>query len=145
MFRLILIVAILTFSCKSQKNEQFSSGMNTDNDLILVLEDNFATDTLLTITINDQKALNSFFAKVNRTRKPGIPVPTIDFNKEMIAIVCAGAQKGVESIRLFRANETETTIEIGIEKLKNKSDSKLISYPFCIYKLPKTNKAITFD
>lgn len=145
MFRLILIVVVFAFSCKSQKNEQQGPVMNEDNDLILLLEDAyFPADLPLTMTINNQKSLNSFFAKVNTTRKPGIPVPTVDFDKKMIIVVCAGEQKGIESLQLLKTNETESRIEIEMILIKNDIGKELTIYPFCVYKLPKTSKTITY-
>lgn len=144
MLRLVILISVLTFSCKSQKNSQDDSGMNIDNDLVLVLEDGyFASDSPLTMTINDQKSLNSFFAKVNRTRKPGLPVPIIDFTTKTVIVFCTGEQKGSERLKLVKTHETANAIEISLRKVKSKNEA-MVSYPFFVYELTKTSKAISF-
>lgn len=145
MLRSIVLIAVLVFSCKIQKSGMPNSGMNMDDELTLLLEDGyFATDEQLKMVIKDQKSLNGFFAKVNRTRKPGLSVPVVDFKKNMILVFCASEQKGIERLELFKTNETDDTVEISIKKVENKDLKTQVSYPFCVYTLPTTNKAVIF-
>ncbi|NHF61092.1 hypothetical protein FK220_017200 [Flavobacteriaceae bacterium TP-CH-4] len=119
-----------------------------DNDrLTLVLQDNYAaTDTQETMVITDDKSLRKFFSRINRTRKPGIPVPQVDFSKELILIHCAGEQHGNGMPMLTMLNETKEEIVIGMGKTQKKSEkgSTATTRPFSVYKMPLTKKEITF-
>ena len=85
---LTLIIFAILFSCKGQKKAAMENGDGQNDDsgsLTLVLQDNYSGSiTPDTLIIKDRKTLQKFFSKVNRTRKPGIPVPEVDFAQEMI-------------------------------------------------------------
>ena len=150
--RLVFLALITVFlSCNGQKKSAMVNTMEAqeqDNDrLTLVLQDNYAaTDTQETMVITDEKSLRKFFSRINRTRKPGIPVPQVDFSKELILIHCAGEQQGNGMPVLTMLNETEEEIVIGMGKTqkKSKKGSTATIRPFSIYKMPLTNKEITF-
>lgn len=141
-FALVILMAI---SCKSQK-QNLNMAVN-DTEITLLLEDAyFPVEERQAMAIADEKTLRAFFSKVNRTRKPGLPVPEIDFNKEVALIICAGKQKGNSTSYLEKRQETEELVSLSIVKkpVKERIDDELISYPFSIYKMPKTDKKINF-
>ncbi len=111
----------------------------------LILQDDYsgavAEETLL---IKNQKSLESFFSKINKTRKPGLPVPEIDFEKDMLLIWCAGETTAANTGLVF---QKETAESFFISKLKAKHISKTtaITSPFRIYKLPLSDKKITIE
>ena len=54
-------------------------------DLVLIDHDNFSTITDYEVrVIQDQKSLQKFYTKITMTRKPGLPVPMVDFSKDML-------------------------------------------------------------
>lgn len=141
MFRLVFLVAVLIISCKSQKNNSI-----IEDELVLVLEDAyFPVDKSFSSVINDQKSLNLLFSKINNTRKPGLSIPEIDFNEKTLIFFAAGEQNGIEEVRLNKKNETEDTVELSIERIENQSSNEIVSFPFCIYELPKINKRIILN
>ena len=143
MYRLFIILTILAISCKSQKSNQNQSDIH--DDLILLFEDAYYTvDSSKTMVINSQKELNNLFSEINRTRKPGLAVPIVDFSRKTLIVVCAGEQKGIERIELVKTAEDHSSVEISIKKVKGEKEAQ-ISYPFCVYELPKTNKKFTFN
>ena len=75
MVRLVFLILLMgMLSCKSQKSQQMAD--NTNDGLTLLVEDGYSgVENFESMVVRDQKTLNSFFAKINRTRKPGIPVP----------------------------------------------------------------------
>ncbi|MFK5972248.1 MAG: hypothetical protein QM485_03115 [Flavobacteriaceae bacterium] len=118
----------------------------TDPVLTLVLEDNYSgSDTSEVIIIKDYKRLKRFFLKVNKTRKPGLLVPEIDFSKDMVIILCNGKQNEGLWSRLHFLEETREKMTLEIVQ-KNDTDESLTTSisPFCIYKLPLTSKEIVF-
>ena len=99
--------------------------------------------------IRDSKSLRTFYTQINKTRKPGLPVPKVDFSNEMVLLLCLGEQKGSKAPLLSKAEETEgnMTITIALSDLEDKKglDSQTISHPFYLYKMSLTSKTINFN
>ncbi|NNE77316.1 MAG: hypothetical protein HKN31_09620, partial [Pricia sp.] len=88
---LSLALVLIFLSCNGQKKSAMATeganNQNTDERLSLVVSDMYApTEAVETLVIKDAKSLQKFYSKVNRTRKPGLPVPEIDFSKEMVVV-----------------------------------------------------------
>lgn len=91
---LFLIMLIGLISCKAQKDGNTPTGEPIDG-LVLLDHDDFTNiDTFQTREIRDTKTLNKFYREINKTRKPGLPVPMVDFTKDMLVLVCLGEQQG---------------------------------------------------
>ncbi|MCL6266253.1 hypothetical protein [Flagellimonas myxillae] len=140
--RYVLVpILVCIMSCKVQKEAQPQG----DPDIVLVAQDGFSgiLDYEAGV-IRDVKSLNKFYSRINRTRKPGLPVPTIDFSKEMVVVLCLGSQKGEKVPVLSRSNESETGVSLALELSNNASDkgleSEVVSYPFYVYKMPLSSK-----
>ncbi len=141
---IFISILILASSCKSQKN---LSQEIDDNGLTLLVQDGyFYTDTMETAVIEDEKTLKTFFSRVNKTRKPGLPVPQIDFEKEMVLVVCMGEQKTNEMpyLRFLESNEKEINIAIEMTNTTGKN-IYTTSYPFCVYKIPISKHEVVFN
>ena len=122
--------------------------LNVDNEkLTLILQDNYSgSDVAETLIIRDAKALKSFYSKINRTRKPGLPVPEVDFTKEMILIHCSGEQTNGEqaTLSIEEENKKEVIISTSHEKSEKSDTSSALISPFSVYKMPLTQKVISF-
>ncbi len=143
-YSLILILLIMA-SCNGQKSASHQNA--GDGPLTLILQDNYSgTETEEMLIIKDQKSLRKFFAKVNRTRKPGLPVPEIDFSKDMVIVYCGGAgnKEGVPSISLIEETTTHLAFKANRGIAQDKSNSTTIISPFYVYKMPFTDKQIDF-
>lgn len=142
-------VFAIILSCNGQRKVVKNSENNGDDaPLTLILQDNYSgIDSSGTMIIKDSKALKSFYSKVNKTRKPGLPVPEIDFSKEMVLVLCSGTQnKGsLPSLKLKKETEDEIIFRTVQKTDGSKSVSTASISPFCIYKMPMTSKAIRFD
>lgn len=147
MVRLVFLILLMgMLSCKSQKSQQKAD--NTNDGLTLLVEDGYSgVENFESMVVRDQKTLNSFFAKINRTRKPGIPVPEVDFNKEMVIIVCSGEQKGIKMPRLSKKDENDKEIVLAVknEAVDKNNLKELVSSPFSVYKIPMSEKEIIFQ
>ncbi len=145
-----LFVFAIILSCNGQKKASMENGgeMKGDSEkLTLLLEDNYSgSEVAETLVIKDEKALRSFYATLNRTRKPGIPIPEVDFTKEMILIHCLGEQtNGTQaSLSVAEENDQEMIIITSVAKAEKSSSSSALISPFSVYKMPLTEKAITF-
>ena len=149
---LTLIIFAILFSCKGQKKAAMENGDGQNDDsgsLTLVLQDNYSGSiTPDTLIIKDGKTLQKFFSKVNRTRKPGITVTEVDFTQEMILILCSGEQSVGRQVSLSLAAENDEELILkttALETTKEKSASTALVSPFSVYKMPLTNKRISFE
>lgn len=140
----LLALLIVASSCKNQKKLIVTNSVQ-DNELKLLVKDGyFFTDSIETDVIRDEKTLKLFFSKVNKTRKPGIPLPKINFEEEIALIVCMGEQRGMGLPYLSLLKNENQQLVIGIKMEKSAKGNLSISYPFCVYKMPISKKEITF-
>lgn len=140
-FFFIILVIIGSSNCKSQKNAQFNTSLS-DYGMELVLEDNYGGSNLEeTFFIKDQKSLEAFYGKINRTRKPGFPLPKINFNEEMLFVWNAG-KVHLEKLTLEPLKITKDTMVISVNREKSKYALTAIVQPFKIYRMPISNRKI---
>ncbi|MET6991027.1 hypothetical protein [Sediminicola arcticus] len=112
----------------------------------LVLSDNYSNiDSSQISILKDQKALQKFFIQVNKTRKPGLPVPVIDFSKEMLILVCAGEQHGnyEPKVTFVKEDADKMTFKV-MEKSQKDSIQTGTTTPFYLYKMPISGKQVSF-
>ena len=137
----LLLAAIIQLnSCKStaQSNLQESDDVGME----LILNENYSGfEQEEYFLIKNEKELSAFYGKINRTRKPGLTPPIIDFDSEMI-LVWFGDSSATNYAN-FELNEKDKFIEL--QKLKSKTfkeESKLVVSPFSMYKLPLSTKSL---
>lgn len=130
-------------SCKSQ-DKVFNNA--TDGPLMeLILQDDYSgavSEELL--LIQNQKSLQSFFANINKTRKPGFSLPNIDFSTDMLLVWCAG-ESTATSLGLKWQEETSETFVISKLSSSNKGNNSAVTSPFYIYKLPWSDKKLAIE
>ncbi|MGX1930527.1 hypothetical protein [Flagellimonas sp. 2504JD4-2] len=119
---------------------------NETGDFELVATDGYSgIEAYEASIISDTKSLNKFYSRINKTRKPGLPVPAIDFSKDVLVVMCLGEQNDNISPMLKKVESEDNilvTIELSKESDVSKTENPLISYPFYIYSLPRTSKSI---
>ena len=137
----LLLAAIIQLnSCKStaQSNLQESDDVGME----LILNENYSGfEQEEYFLIKNEKELSAFYGKINRTRKPGLTPPIIDFDSEMILVWCGDSS--ATNYANFELNEKDKFIEL--QKLKSKTfkeESKLVVSPFSMYKLPLSTKSL---
>ncbi len=143
---MLISLALCLFSCKAQKN---LVGERME-DLVLVAKDGYSgIKEYEVMEIRDTKSLNKFYSQINKTRKPGLAVPMVDFSKEMVIVLCMGEQRGERMPLLSKTNETQDELTIAIELPDLTSTKNLqatpIVYPFYLYKMPLTVKMLNFQ
>lgn len=99
------------------------------------------------VLVKSSEELKQIFTQVNIARKPGIPLPIINFNHESIIALFMGQQTSggysisIESVKYNRNNE----VQVCIKKTEPSGMSTMaITQPFSIYKLNKKLKKVTF-
>ncbi|WP_425236709.1 hypothetical protein [Ulvibacterium sp.] len=121
---------------------------NPEYTLTLLLRDDYSgLPDGETRIITTAKGLQQFFLKVNRTRKPGLPLPIVDFSRETVLIYCSGEEKRQVLPKLSVKNVTDQEIVIAptLEEKQEKSTFDAVISPFSIYKIPSTQKKIIFQ
>ncbi|MRH99149.1 hypothetical protein GH721_01270 [Kriegella sp. EG-1] len=122
---------------------------NSSEKIILIDKHNYSgAEETETIIFTEYKSLKLFYAKVNRTRKPGLPLPNVDFNNEIVVVHCSADENYKNTNQLTVLKETDNELFIRIEELpKKKPDNSALNVdievtPFFVYKMPKTNKKV---
>ncbi|MFS4469294.1 hypothetical protein [Maribacter sp. 2210JD10-5] len=143
---LIFVIAILSTACKGQKN---ISASNIDDDNVkmeLIVQDNYSgAETEEHLLIKDQKALMKFYGQINRTRKPGLPLPAVDFEKEMLFVWCSGEKSSANPKVPFITKETDSSFVIQKRKLQKSDTTNALVSPFYIYKMPLSKKLVVIE
>jgi len=138
---LIFLTLLSMISCKAQQ-----PGGEPIDGLQLLESDGYGPgEEFEARAIKDQKTLNQFYSLVNRTRKPGLPVPQIDFEREMVLLIQLGTQQGERSIQLSKTDETESELTITVNLQSQNKKDQAIQHPFFLYKMPITDKTIVFQ
>ncbi len=140
---------ICLLSCKAQKDTKLQSERN-DSEMVLIAQDAYSgIDAYEAAVITDAKSLGKFYSRINKTRKPGLPVPEVDFSQEMVVVVCLGERQGATLPKLSKTKESENEVSITVimdtSTAKESGESQVISSPFYVYKMPRTTKAVHLE
>ncbi|TVZ13826.1 hypothetical protein JM81_0021 [Maribacter sp. MAR_2009_72] len=144
MLKSILITGSLAFffllSCKAQQ-----STANTDSTTMEILvKDNYGGhNTEQFLVIKDQRSLSEFFGVFNRTRKPGLPIPKIDFSKELVIVWSPGEENVNSGLKI----KSRTGKNLILRKTKSKKNTELtaITRPVTVYKLPIHAESVVIE
>ena len=140
---LLLVIATCNGQKKMTDNATQEENQEPEAGLKWVASDSYSgTDQAETLIIKDAKGLQKFYSQVNRSRKPGLPVPEIDFSKEMVIVRCSGKTDNGTLPHLYVREETEGELVLGIRNTDKKYDSSAITTPFSVYRMPVTEKEI---
>ena len=140
----LLLLVIIVFACKSQKDatQQQSQGSPA---LKMLMSDNYGgTSTEEIEVIRSQGTLDKYFIKINKTRKPGIKPPYVDFSKDLVIIYCSGETRQHLLPELFPAEDEKERIVL-TKKMAEASDTQegnAVLMPFGLYIMPITDKEI---
>lgn len=137
--------ALILTSCNAQKSTVVHDDSNKDEKALsrVLVDFHNASAFDRTMVIRDKKALTKFFSSVNRTRKPGLPMPQIDFSKNMLVVHFFRFAEQTDELGLSVLEETESTIllqEKETAQIDSSTNIKIL--PFGIFELPITTKKI---
>lgn len=140
LFPSLLYGSLLFNSCKGGGFHEAKSSQI--NEMELIVSENYSGfEEEQFIAIRNQDSLLLFYGKINRTRKPGLVPPTIDFRKEMLLVWCGGEQfTGPMKLELSSNGDNLFVKKIRANATR-KREQPIVS-PFVIYKLPLSSKNI---
>tara|TARA_R110002050_G_scaffold268728_1_gene410889 strand:+ start:894 stop:1364 length:471 start_codon:yes stop_codon:yes gene_type:complete len=136
---LALILSIQLNACKSSVTSSLlnSNEMGIQN----ILNENYSGfEEEEYFLIRNQEALNTFYGKINRTRKPGLVPPVVDFSQNMLLVWC-GDSKTSNYIDL-EINEYADSLVVHKLKSKTEKQNNLIVSPFSIFQLRLSSKSL---
>ncbi|WP_340202347.1 hypothetical protein [Ascidiimonas sp. W6] len=100
------------------------------------------------LVVKEYSSLKEFYSKVNQTRRPGLALPKVDFDKEFILILCLGTMQTTGhdiSITKLNVSKDELTIFVSEEHPKDlEKMPKVLNEPFSIYKVKGNYTNIQF-
>lgn len=148
MMRWVVLVVLVTLSsCRAQK-EVTPVGRNIEGIELIEHGEMGPFLNYDTQVVRDFKSLRSIYTEINKTRKPGLPVPDVDFSKDMVVLVCLGEQNIERNLLLSILSESaeETVIAVEPKEVQSsqKEGSRSVTYPFYLYKLPIIDNAVSF-
>ena len=140
---IFLLVIVTMVSCKAQKENKAQES----SDFVLLAKDDYSgIQEYETGVIRDQKSLNKFYSRVNKTRKPGLPVPIVDFSKEMLIVVCMGGRFGNPKLAITEESDSELNVALQLEPFpKSDVTTTVITSPFYVYKTALTAKKVSVN
>ena len=147
---LLLFLCLLGISCSGQKGvpkNNAESSLQNSKEFQLLLTDNYSgVEKSEFQVVRDSKTLKNFFLQINKTRKPGLPIPEVDFSKELLLIYCAGTTVGVGGVELSVVEGPHNIVVAPKKQTPSKKKvANVTTTPFSIYKMPLTLKEISFQ
>ena len=145
---ILLLVAIM--SCKSQKTDQAGEGVNSQSSqgLTLLMSDNYGgTEQEEIQVIRSQGSLEKFFIQINKTRKPGLTPPEVNFKENMVVVYCSGKTSQQQLPELYATDDPEKGLILNkknVEVSENQEGTAVLM-PFGLYIMPLTEKEISLQ
>ena len=145
---MLVVMALFFSSCNGQRKSAMNAktvvGLNDkDSKLSLIVSDNYSgSEESETLIIDNDTSLRKFYSKINKTRKPGLPVPEIDFSKEIVVVYCLGKSRGLSHPELYIKKDTSEAIILGVKKSNTPLNSTAETTPFSVYKMAATQKEV---
>ncbi len=99
-----------------------------------------------TLVIKDKKGLQKIYNKINMTRRPGLPIPEIDFEKEMVIALFMGEKNsGGYSTKVESVKEKGKEFEVVIkETVPEGVATTVICQPFYFCKVKRSYGQVVF-
>ncbi|MBT8309341.1 MAG: protease complex subunit PrcB family protein, partial [Bacteroidia bacterium] len=100
--------------------------------------------------ITNNKELHEAYGIINRFRRPGLPVPEIDFEKyNVVAIFLGERSSGGYSAEISSISSVKNDLVINVKENRPNPDENQVTaicQPFCFVKIPKpdSKQAIVF-
>lgn len=137
----LALCILLAISCKSQDQNSVS----TNQLKVLVRDSYFPVEEPSTQIIEDEKTLRKLYSAINKTRKPGIPVPVIDFTYQSVLVACLGPTNTEDLPEMIIKDENTDELFISVKKNQKQTKSEATFYPFCIYLIDRGNKKLALE
>jgi hypothetical protein len=142
----VFFISLLILSCNSQK-EQTNNTPNQSTTIEVLNKNSHGGYTKSkTLVIKSQKELQEIYNQINMTRRPGFPIPEIDFDKEMVIALFMGEKtSGGFATTVEKVIENNNTLEIIVKETAPEGiATTMICQPFYYCKVNRSDKEIVF-
>lgn len=149
-----LFLSLIILSCNTQKETTQKDGAKNETTMkqetlidILANESHGGYETSKYLIIKDQESLEEIYGKVNMMRRPGLPIPEIDWKNEMVIALFMGQKNSggysivVDKITSINDNEIEFLLK---ETKPEGITTAVICQPFYFCKVQRTDKDVVF-
>ncbi|OIQ37626.1 MAG: hypothetical protein BM563_08115 [Bacteroidetes bacterium MedPE-SWsnd-G1] len=139
----LYIITFLIFGCASGKQQNYTQEIQFET---LVQGSNGGYLNNEFIIVKNQDELKTVYTQINKVRKPGFPIPKIDFEKELILALFLGEKTtGGHAISITKIIETIDEVQVFVQT--NAPDgmaTSAMTQPYYFCKIPRTEKSIVF-
>lgn len=152
---LIIAFLFINTSCKSKQVENNNKKENTTNaineevlpfiELLSGSHSNIQEQKF--VVLKNENELNTILSTINSTRMPNIKIPKIDFTKNIVIGLFMGTKStGGHFIKINHISQTKNEVIVYYSK-KHPTGmaTSVITQPFYLAKMTKTNKNIQFE
>ena len=130
-------------SCKSHEKLTADTMENRGMELVMSGEySGFEKEQVL--KIDSKSELEELFGKINRTRKPGIPVPNIDFYSRSVIVRLKGTSTNNKP-DITLGKSSDQTLTLHKVKADSSNETTAVLTPFFVYSIPKTTRDIKIE
>lgn len=155
MKKYLLLIGVTLLFCACVGAKQDSKTLNDNSgenpmDYKILLEDSYGgTDTAENRVITTQEDLEKVYGIINRTRRPGIEVPKVDFTKNMVVAVFMGQlSSGGNRVEIEKIEETGDAVQVYVREIQpggGDMTSMAITNPFIFVEFPHSDKEVVFN
>lgn len=128
------------------KNENNVDKQENTNVTILAEGSHGGFKDAQSLVIKDQKGLQKIYTQINMTRRPGLPIPEIDFENEMVIALFMGEKNsGGYSTKVQNLVPKGKELEIIVKETTPEGmTTTVICQPFYFCKVKRSDSQITF-
>lgn len=157
----IIILLLVLSTCANSKLDQNNpiSTMENQNNTASNMKNSYPFEVLVSGPISDvkeaqirvvkeQEGLNEIYNYLNQSRSPKLNTPKIDFSdSSLIALFMGEKNYGGYSISVDQIVEKDQELVVYVKETEpsGKFATAVITQPFCIVKIKKTDKPIKFE
>jgi cell division protein FtsI/penicillin-binding protein 2 len=155
-FFVLLLLLTINISCKC--NKQLNQQLTTNKEManknqsseipfeIIFDNDRCNIKEAKNVVITSEKQLQDVYAKINMTRRPGVPVPNIDFTKQIVLGIFLGEKSTAGyQITIDKIVQNKKNIDVYYKVISPKEQAAMvITQPCVLASIPKQDLPINF-
>tara|TARA_B100000508_G_scaffold132537_1_gene121580 strand:+ start:939 stop:1403 length:465 start_codon:yes stop_codon:yes gene_type:complete len=144
-----LFLFVLLMGCKSQSPQENPSVQGKPLSFEVLIQGSHSNmEAQAYLVLQDHASLQKVFSEINKTRKPSMPVPDIDFSKKTVLFLNMGqSSTGGHHISVGKIIKTEASIDVYVEGKSPKPGENVtmvITQPFVMVSLDKQSLPFEF-
>lgn len=146
--QLLLAASFIVISSCGSKSNMKSEESKSNDEIYTIIEqgDMSNHDAKEVMVISTTKQLNEIYREINSTRRPGLPIPKIDFDDYTVVAAFAGTKStgGHSVVMEPEVNQKGVHFNCSIKSPESMQPATMaITTPFMIVKTLKSDKKIT--